>query len=129
MTDRTQRPATQRSRVTNGKLLASDGRSLWARRYRDLIEGHLADMGGLDAVSVAEQSLVKRAATLEVELEQLESRFAEMQPADAAQLDLYQRMTNTLRRTLETIGLQRRAKDVTPDLRTYLTQSRQTGQN
>jgi hypothetical protein len=31
-------------------------------------------------------------------------------------LDLYQRMTNILRRSLEAVGLERRAKDIGPSL-------------
>jgi hypothetical protein len=33
---------------------------------------------------------------------------------------LYQRATNTLRRTLESVGLERRQRDVTPSLAEYL---------
>ena len=40
---------TSRSRVTNGKALfleRVDGRSLTARRYRDLYQAFIADLGG-----------------------------------------------------------------------------------
>ena len=36
--------------------------------------------------------------------------------ASAADIDLYQRTANSLRRLLESVGLQRRARDVTPSL-------------
>ena len=54
------------SRVTNGSLLPSitDGRSAWVRRCKDVISAHLADLGGEDATSAAERSLVRRAAVL-----------------------------------------------------------------
>jgi hypothetical protein len=66
-----------RSKVTNGYLLPGvDGRSTWMRRLRDLISLHLADMGGEDAVSEAEKSIIRRACTLTVELERLELVFA-----------------------------------------------------
>ena len=113
---------TARSRITNGsELLAGvDGRSVWARRMRDLIEAHIADLGGADLCSQAERSLVRRVACLSVELELLESRFATDGQASPQSLDLYQRTSNSLRRLLEAVGLKRRPRDVTPDLRSYL---------
>ena len=71
--------------------------------------------------SEAEASLVKRVATLTIELERLEGRFSTDDPSADA-LDLYQRMTNTLRRLLETLagGLSRRPKDVSHTLDGYL---------
>jgi hypothetical protein len=93
---------------------------MWARRLRDLIELHIDDLGGIDAVSAAERSIVRRAATLTVELERLETTFALAGAALPQELDLYQRTAGNLRRLLEGLGLKRRAKDVTPDLRDYV---------
>jgi hypothetical protein len=85
----------------------------------DVYDAHVADLGGQDAISQAEASILRRAATITTELERVESRFAagEGTPTD---VDLYQRATNTLRRTLEAVGLQRRQRDVTPSLAEYL---------
>jgi hypothetical protein len=77
---------------------------------------HIADLGGEDMVSAAERSLIRRAATLTVELEILELRFAKKSGASDKDLDLYIRATGGLRRLLETIGLKRVARDVTPTL-------------
>ena len=106
-----------RSRVSNGSavLPGVDGRSTWVRRLRDLMGLHLSDLGGDDAVSEAERSIVRRVATLTVELERMEAGFAVAGEAQPDQLDLYQRTANSLRRLLEAIGLQRRPRDVTPD--------------
>jgi hypothetical protein len=43
-------PPTQRSAITNGKRLTieGDGNSAWYRRYKDLICGHISDLGGRD---------------------------------------------------------------------------------
>jgi hypothetical protein len=111
-----------RSRVTNGSavLAGVDGRSTWVRRLRDLIGIHLSDLGGNDAVSEAERSIVRRAATLTVELERLEAAFAEAGEAQPDQLDLYQRTAGNLRRLLESVGLERRPRDITPTLEQYL---------
>jgi hypothetical protein len=101
-------------------LSGVDGRSVWARRLRDLIDIHIEDLGGSDAVTAAERSIVRRAATLTVELERMEARFALAGEASAEELDLYSRTAGNLRRLLESVGLQRRAKDITPDLRDYV---------
>ena len=105
-----------RSAVTNGSavLPGVDGRSTWVRRLRDLMALHIADLGGDGAISEAERSIVRRAATLTVELERLELGFATDGESSAAQLDLYQRTANSLRRLLESVGLKRRARDITP---------------
>lgn len=90
------------------------------RRCRDLIESHVDDLGGAEAISEAERSIVRRAAVMTVELERLEASFAESGEADAATLDLYSRTAGNLRRLLEAVGLERRQRDLTPDLRGYL---------
>ena len=57
---------------------------------------------------------------LTVLTEMMEQGFAEQHmKVEAAELDSYQRAVNCLRRVLETVGLQRRPRDVT-DLQTYL---------
>ena len=107
-----------RSRVTNGSsfLPGVDGRSTWVRRARDVQAQLVSDRGGADMVSEAETLIIRRASVLEAELERLEAIFALAGEADVPSLDLYQRIANTQRRLLESIGLDRRAKDVTPDI-------------
>jgi hypothetical protein len=106
-----------RSRISNraAALPGVDGRSTWVRRLRDLIESHTSDLGGENAISEAERSIIRRIATLTVELERMEVEFAAAGSAEPDQLDLYQRTANSLRRLLEAIGLQRRTRDITPD--------------
>jgi hypothetical protein len=72
-----------RSAVTNGSTLLPgvDGRTIWARRFRDLLSQHFADLGGEDAVSEAERSIARRATALEIELERLELKFATARPS------------------------------------------------
>ena len=112
----------QRSRITNGSALLPgvDGRSPWVRRCKDVIAAHLSDLGGEDNTSAAERSIIRRASVLTVELERLEARFALAEQASPEDLDLYQRTAGNLRRLLEAVGLQRRPRNLTPNLKDYL---------
>jgi hypothetical protein len=113
------RSVRNRSAVTNRKRLFvdGDGRSPWARRWRDLVELHAGDLGGINMLSEAQFSLIKRAATIEVELELSEGKMSMGQDVD---LDVFTRSASHLRRILETLGIERRPRDVTPTLREYL---------
>jgi hypothetical protein len=120
-----------RSRLTNGACWPADldGRSTWARRLRDLISLHTADLGGDENVSEAERAIVRRAAVLIVELERQELAFAESEGAPTiADLDAYQRASNSLRRLLQSVGLQRRCKDVTPRLLSEIMEEHEHGE-
>jgi hypothetical protein len=102
------------------------GRTPWARRLRDLIEAHISDLGGASNVSASERSLVRRASTVEVELERMEVAFARAGAAEPDALDLYQRTVGNLRRVLESLGLRRRPRDVTTlSLASYLAEPRE----
>jgi hypothetical protein len=102
-----------RTKITNGvRILPNvDGRTFWVRRFRDLIALHTSDLGGSDQVSAAEQSIIRRVACLSVELERMEMMFAQ-HDAEPWRLEVYSRMAGNLRRLLESVGLQRRAKPV-----------------
>jgi hypothetical protein len=72
---------------------------------------------------------VRRSAVLSTECERLELWLSEVKLTGdgvtelyVSLLDLYQRTSNTLRRALETLGVQRRPKDVALTLETYLRQ-------
>jgi hypothetical protein len=107
----------QRSSVSNGRFIFNhlDHRSAWMRRYRDLILAHEADLGGESNISESERRLVRRAATLTLQLELMDRQFAESEKlAPTADLEVYQRCSNSLRRLLESLGLRRRPRDVTP---------------
>jgi hypothetical protein len=108
------RPPGQRSRVTNGRALfavGGDERSALARRFRDLVASHVSDLGGADALSENQRSLIRRAVTIEIQLEALEAGLSEGKEID---LDVYGRAAGHLRRVLETLGLKRVPRDITP---------------
>jgi hypothetical protein len=108
------KPKRKSSAVSSGRrmFVQGDSSSAWSRRYRDIVAGHVSDLGGQAVLSEAEISLIKRVSTLELECEQAEGKLSMGQEID---LDLYQRMTNSLRRVLESLGLQRRPRNVTVD--------------
>ncbi len=97
-------------------------RLAWARRCKDVLAAHLADLGGAENVSVGERSLCRRAAVLTTELERFEAQFTNSGFASMDDLTAYCGVTNVLRRVLMSIGLGRRSKDVTPSLRDILDQ-------
>jgi hypothetical protein len=101
-----------RSQATSGRrvFVDGDGNSRWARRYRDLIAAHVADLGGADILSEAQLSLIKRASAIELELEQAEGKLS---MGEAVDLDSFTRAASHLRRLFETLGLDRKARDVT----------------
>jgi hypothetical protein len=107
-----------RSAVTSGRRLLIDGdpNSAWSRRYRDLVVGHMSDLGGRGTLSEAQLSLVRRAAALECELERMEAR---MSRDEAVDIDRFGRAASHLRRLLETLGIGRKPRDIQPDPLTY----------
>jgi hypothetical protein len=104
-----------RSAVTSGRktFIAGDPNSAWRRRFHDLVQGHVSDLGGRSILSEAQLALCKRAAGLECELEQMEGR---MSLGEEISLDAYGRAASHLRRILETLGIERVPKDVGPTL-------------
>lgn len=96
-------------------LLGVDGRSTMARRYREITASIESDLGG--DLTEAQRQLVARAATLSIWAEAREAELANGEPFDAAG---FATITNTLRRVLCDLGLERRARNVTPRLHDYI---------
>lgn len=115
-----------RARITNGKELLTgiDGRSVHARIFRHTFNAMLAHCGGTDYVPETLRLMCRRAAALETELVNLESRFAQLRNAGEEpktyDIDLHSRLTNTLRRVCEVLGWQRHQRDITPNFQEYL---------
>lgn len=104
--------STARSAITNGKLGEMDGRSVWARRFRDLIAAYSADISDdVDSIAETTKAIIRRAAALTVELERAEVGFAEMGEADADALRNYQTTANTLRRLIDGLPLKVSVKE------------------
>jgi hypothetical protein len=92
-----------------------DGRSVLARRYRDILASLVSDMGG--DPSEAQNLIARRASTLAVWCELAEAGMAKGDYLDIAE---FTTATNALRRLLADIGLERRARDLTPSVDSYL---------
>jgi hypothetical protein len=60
-----------KSRITNGSQLLplTDGRSMTARRFRDLYQQIAEDLGGLDRMSEGQKQLIRRVSMLSAECE------------------------------------------------------------
>ncbi len=94
-----------------------DGRGVVPRRFRDLVTAIVEDLGGAQAITQGELQLVRRAAFLCVQAEIQETEVAKGSPLE---IEDYVRLVNALNRTLASIGLKRRPRDVTPDLQDYV---------
>ena len=118
----TMRPKA-RSRLTNrpGLLADVDGRTRWPKRYRDLVVNYISDMGGIDMVSEKQKTMVECSAEMVTQLQMMAAGWhAAGTGAPLAELETYQRTSNTLRRLFMALGLQRRSRDVTPSIEQYL---------
>ncbi|MGC1354166.1 MAG: hypothetical protein WA858_30975 [Xanthobacteraceae bacterium] len=102
----------RRSRVTNGSELLPgiDGRSPTAKRYKDLIDAITVDQGGADLMSEARMQLIRRFAAAACLAEQMEAVIVA-----GGQIDLedYAKLSSTLVRLVNHLGLERVPRDVT----------------
>ena len=110
-----------RSAITSGRQLFVGGNpnSAWSRRYYDLCSHHIADISrglGRNVLSEAQLSLIRRACSLECELERLDALLS---LGEAVNLNEYGRATSHLRRLFEVLGVERKPRDLlfepTPD--------------
>jgi glutathione S-transferase len=94
-----------------------DQRTAAARRARELIEAIEADLGGSAGLSEGSKQLVQRAAVLGTFIESCEAHWLGGAAVDLAD---YLAAINSQRRVLATIGLERRARNVTPSVAEYV---------
>jgi hypothetical protein len=101
---------------TQGTILAGvDMRTHGARRFRELVADLVHHLDG--DPTPPQIALVRRAAALSVWCEAQEAAQAAGGDLDSA---AYSSAANTLRRLLSDLGIERRARDVTPSLADYL---------
>jgi hypothetical protein len=111
------RSANNRSRVSNGRdvLPGIDGRSIIARRYRDIVSALAVDQGQGSTLQLSEArlQLIRRFAAAAVLAEQMESRLANGEQIDIAEHAL---LCSTLVRVGQRIGIDRIPRDISPSL-------------
>jgi hypothetical protein len=122
-TKKADRKAVARSRVTNGAdvLPNTDGRSAVVRRFRDITSAILNDQP--EHCSEARLQLVRRFAAAACLAEMMEARLANGEQIDIAE---HAHLSSTLCRLAQRIGVNRRMKNVTPDLHDYLEATNRT---
>jgi hypothetical protein len=114
----------KRDRHRGGKLRLKtldhiDKRTMAAIRTRELIAAIENDLGGTEHLTECTKQLVQRAALLSALIESNEAAWLS---GNAVDLATYFTAVNSQRRILVTLGLERRSRDVTPDLQDYLAQ-------
>ena len=106
-----------RSRVTNAVARGSvlwldnvDKRGPIPRRFKDIVSLVTGDLASEPAqLSEGQRQIIKRIASLSVWCKSQECRMADGDEIDILE---FQRVSNTLRRLCESIGLERRQRDV-----------------
>jgi hypothetical protein len=108
-----------RARITNGRdvLPDVDGRSIIARRYKDIAQAIFIDQGGVELCSESHQQLIRRFAAAAVLAEQMESKLARGEEIDVQQHAL---LCSSLVRLSSRIGINRVPKNIVPSLDEYL---------
>jgi hypothetical protein len=92
-------------------------RSAMARRFKDIISAILVDQGGVDRCSESRKQLIRRFAAAAVIAEQMEAKLAKGEQINISE---HAQLASTLVRIAQRIGINRRAKDITPALPDYL---------
>jgi hypothetical protein len=108
-----------RSKITNGTdgavLPNVDGRSLVARRYRDISEAVAREQNG--ELSEVRLQLIRRFAAAAVLAEQMEARLARGEQIDVSE---HSQLSSTMVRIAQRIGVNKIPRDITPSLEQYL---------
>jgi hypothetical protein len=97
-----ERPPASRSMVANRPLMTRgvDGRTASARRFRDIAQSLIDDLGG--DVSESQMLLVRQAAMTSLVVERLQASLVSGGDADP---ELLIRLANTQTRSLQELGL------------------------
>jgi hypothetical protein len=107
---RRQHKATRPQLLTRVQL---DGRTSAAKAFDKLVAAIEADLGGRDQLSTIQLALIEAFAGAAVTLQHLNTRLALGQEIDLGQ---YAQVVSAMVRVASRLGLQRRARDLTPTL-------------
>jgi len=112
------------SRFAHGFLAELDQRTALYQELRGRLDALMADLGGADQLSYAQQALCQRAVWLEFWLQREEGKLAQGNEFDVGR---WTQACNALAGILGKLGLERRAKPV-PHLHDYLQQQAEAKQ-
>jgi hypothetical protein len=119
----TGRPRGARNKGFVPSFLKDDPKSPPMRRFQALSNRMASDLGGVENLSAGELQLIRRAAMISVQCEQMEQKALEGAAFDAT---TYGHLTGHLTRALRTLGLKREPREAAPpSLRDYLDAARQ----
>ena len=99
------------------RLADLDGRTKARKAADAMFQDLISDMGGEQHVSAGKRALAESAAVLKAAADDMGARYLLGEGVDIA---AYATITNALRRLLADIGLERRSRDITPDLSRYI---------
>ena len=116
----TEKPADGRQEPELFTLASLDGRTRRAKPYTALVSAICADLGGDEALSELELAIARRCAFIALQCEAIEARALRGVELDRGDIELHASLSDRLRRLGQSVGLQRRSRDVTVDLKTYL---------
>jgi hypothetical protein len=109
-------PARRRKRRLKS-LQDLDRRTANAKAALALLNSIVADLGGEAALSAMKRAIIDNVAVLGAALDNIAYRYLAGEPVE---LIKFATLANAQRRLLADLGLERRALDVTPDLRDYI---------
>ncbi len=107
-----------RSRVSNATVLMDrvDGRSALARRFRDILAQIVVDQGD-SGISEAKMALIRRFCATVIMAEAIETELVEGREVNVEKHAL---LVSSLVRLAGRIGIDRKARDISPSLGDYL---------
>ena len=94
-------------------LSSLDQRTAAAKQAREVISSIGADLGGGDNITTAKRQIIESAAVTSAMVADMGSRWLAGEQID---LGLFTTLCNSQRRLLESVGLEFRAKDITPSI-------------
>ena len=121
------RKPSRRSKAGNGNTLFVDdvdGRTVVARRYKDILSAVIEDQGGADNVSEVTLHLARRFAGLAVQAEALEAALAR---GESISLADHSQLASTLTRLATRLGVGRKAREIVPTIEGYVAAKREAG--
>jgi hypothetical protein len=113
---------TRRGKPRLLSLSDLDQRTSAAKVAKALIAEVSADLGGEDRLTAAQRQLIMRSAMLGAIAADLEARWVAGETIEVGEL---MQAANAQRRLLVSLGLDRRARDMTPSLSEYLRRKRE----